>query len=66
MQSFDPPDKVREKISVLCDLIRSSQHMVVHTGAGVSTAAGRSIYMYHVTLMHHTMGLSTYMYMTLL
>lgn len=40
MQTFDPPDKLREKISLLCDLIRSSQHVVVHTGAGVSTAAG--------------------------
>ena len=40
LQTFDPPDKLREKISVLCDMIRSSQHMVVHTGAGVSTAAG--------------------------
>ncbi|MCG8623223.1 MAG: hypothetical protein MJE68_14670, partial [Proteobacteria bacterium] len=40
LQTFDPPDKLREKISVLYDLIRSSKHMVVHTGAGVSTAAG--------------------------
>ena len=44
LQTFDPPDKLREKISVLCDLIRSSQHMIVHTGAGVSTAAGTAGY----------------------
>ena len=43
LQSFDPPDKLKEKISVLCDLIRSSQHVVVHTGAGISTAAGTLI-----------------------
>ena len=39
-QVFDPPDKVEEKAAVLCDLLSSSQHVVVHTGAGVSTAAG--------------------------
>ena len=52
LQTFDPPDKLREKISVLCDFIRSSQHMVVHTGAGVSTAAG----MYINTCMYKKLG----------
>ena len=40
LQKFDPPEKLSEKISLLCDMLSSSTHVVVHTGAGVSTAAG--------------------------
>ena len=40
LQEFDPPDKLTEKISLLCKMLSSKKHVVVHTGAGVSTAAG--------------------------
>ena len=39
-QEIDPPDKLEEKISLLCEMLTSLQHVVVHTGAGISTAAG--------------------------
>ncbi|CAG8462220.1 1299_t:CDS:1, partial [Acaulospora colombiana] len=35
----DPPDQVQEKIDQLMELIRESKHMVIFTGAGVSTSA---------------------------
>eukprot|EP00731_Ephydatia_muelleri_P018820 Em0011g860a len=37
---FDSPDKLREKVDLLCSLLKAAQHVVVHTGAGISTAAG--------------------------
>ncbi|XP_061172161.1 uncharacterized protein LOC133181633 [Saccostrea echinata] len=39
-EKFDPPEVVSEKVQQLADMIRSSRHLVVHTGAGISTAAG--------------------------
>ncbi|XP_052796814.1 NAD-dependent protein deacylase sirtuin-6-like [Mya arenaria] len=39
-EKFDPPDIVAEKVSKLVSMIRSSRHIVFHTGAGISTAAG--------------------------
>lgn len=36
----DPSTIFSQKVPVLADLLRSSRHTVVHTGAGLSTAAG--------------------------
>ncbi|XP_030630327.1 NAD-dependent protein deacylase sirtuin-6 [Chanos chanos] len=37
---FDTPDELQTKVETLAKLIRESQYMVVHTGAGISTSAG--------------------------
>ncbi|XP_062616050.1 uncharacterized protein LOC134277756 [Saccostrea cucullata] len=39
-EKFDPSEVVADKVGQLADMIRSSRHLVVHTGAGISTAAG--------------------------
>ena len=39
-ESFDPPEELDKKLDELADLVRRSKHMVVHTGAGISTSAG--------------------------
>lgn len=39
-QTFDSMEKLEEKVSLLHEMILAAQHVVVHTGAGVSTAAG--------------------------
>ena len=39
-ESFDSPDEVNRKVEQLAELIRKSHHLVVHTGAGISTSAG--------------------------
>lgn len=36
----DPPYLFEQKVTVLTDLLRNSSYTVVHTGAGLSTAAG--------------------------
>ena len=41
MQEFDSPDKLTEKVRVLAELLLTAKHVVVHTGAGISTAAGQ-------------------------
>ena len=35
-----PADVVREKVALLAGMVREARHVVVHTGAGVSTSAG--------------------------
>lgn len=40
LQIFDSEDVVKEKSRQLADMIKSSKHVVAHTGAGISTAAG--------------------------
>jgi butyrate kinase len=40
LQQFDKLDVVAEKVKRLSQMIRDSRHLVVHTGAGISTAAG--------------------------
>ncbi|KAL3285212.1 hypothetical protein HHI36_019327 [Cryptolaemus montrouzieri] len=37
---FDSPEVVDEKCEKLCEMIKNSRHVVVHTGAGISTSAG--------------------------
>ena len=39
-QVFDGPETVKEKAASLAQLIKESQYLVVHSGAGISTAAG--------------------------
>ncbi|XP_016925815.3 NAD-dependent protein deacetylase Sirt6 [Drosophila suzukii] len=39
-ESFDNEDVVAEKCQELADLIKKSGHVVLHTGAGISTSAG--------------------------
>ena len=41
MQEFDAPDKLKEKVKVLVELLSTAKHVVAHTGAGISTAAGQ-------------------------
>lgn len=37
---FDPPEDLQQKVEDLADLVRKSSNIVVHTGAGISTACG--------------------------
>nr|XP_022904870.1 NAD-dependent protein deacetylase Sirt6 [Onthophagus taurus] len=37
---FESDEKVREKCQILAGWIKTSRHVVVHTGAGISTSAG--------------------------
>lgn len=39
-EKFDPPDVVHNKVFELAQWIESSKHVVIHTGAGISTSAG--------------------------
>ncbi|KAM3961688.1 sirtuin 6 [Aphomia sociella] len=39
-EKFDPIDKFNNKCELLAQLINNSKHVVVHTGAGISTSAG--------------------------
>ena len=39
-EKFDSEDVVNEKIDQLADMVRQSAHMVVITGAGISTSIG--------------------------
>lgn len=39
-QMFDSPEELRAKVETLAQLIKESQYMVVHSGAGISTSVG--------------------------
>lgn len=39
-EKFDSPSEVEEKASTLAAWVKNAQHIVVHTGAGISTSAG--------------------------
>ncbi|KAG0724467.1 NAD-dependent protein deacetylase Sirt6 [Chionoecetes opilio] len=39
-EKFDPAEEVERKAQTLAGWVRESKHTVVHTGAGISTAAG--------------------------
>ena len=39
-EKLDPPDVVASSVKKLADMIAASKHMVVITGAGISTSAG--------------------------
>ncbi|XP_034833617.1 NAD-dependent protein deacetylase Sirt6 [Maniola hyperantus] len=39
-EKFDSIEKLNEKCGILAELIKTSKHVVVHTGAGISTSAG--------------------------
>ena len=39
-QKFESLDKVTEKIAILAKWIKQAKHVVLHTGAGISTSSG--------------------------
>jgi len=39
-EHYDPADVLTEKVERLAEMVRKSRHMVVFTGAGISTSAG--------------------------
>ena len=39
-QMVDSPDKLHQSIQDLVKMVRESKHLVVHTGAGISTSCG--------------------------
>lgn len=39
-QVFDNPEELKAKVEILARLIKESQYLVVHSGAGISTSTG--------------------------
>ncbi|XP_039457621.1 NAD-dependent protein deacetylase sirtuin-6 [Oreochromis aureus] len=39
-EHFDSPEELKAKVETLAQLIKESQYLVVHSGAGISTSAG--------------------------
>uniref|UniRef100_A0A1A8LC76 protein acetyllysine N-acetyltransferase n=1 Tax=Nothobranchius pienaari TaxID=704102 RepID=A0A1A8LC76_9TELE len=39
-ESFDSPEELKAKVEALAQLIKESQYLVVHSGAGISTSTG--------------------------
>ena len=39
-ETFDSTEVVEDKVQQLAEMIRQRRHLVVHTGAGISTSAG--------------------------
>ena len=42
-QKEDPPELLRKKCSILAEAIKYAKHMVVYTGAGISTVSWSSL-----------------------
>lgn len=40
LQVFDSPEQLKANVETLAQLIRDSQYLVVHSGAGISTSTG--------------------------
>jgi len=40
LKNFDSKETVEQKCKELANLIQEAKHVVVHTGAGISTSAG--------------------------
>jgi mono-ADP-ribosyltransferase sirtuin 6 len=38
-EKYDPPEEVEKKVKELADMIKNAKHLVIYTGAGVSTSA---------------------------
>uniref|UniRef100_A0AAQ5YV20 NAD-dependent protein deacylase sirtuin-6 n=1 Tax=Amphiprion ocellaris TaxID=80972 RepID=A0AAQ5YV20_AMPOC len=39
-ETFDSPEEIKAKVETLAQLIKESQYLVVHSGAGISTSTG--------------------------
>lgn len=39
-EKFDSSQEVKSKVKVLVEWLQEAKHVVVHTGAGISTASG--------------------------
>lgn len=39
-QVFDSPEELKVKVETLAQLIKESQYLVIHSGAGISTSVG--------------------------
>jgi len=39
-EEFDPPEQFDSKVSQLVAMVKEAKHLVVHTGAGISTSSG--------------------------
>lgn len=63
LQKFEPADELDKKCELLAQLINTSKHVVVHTGAGISTSAGipdfRYLIKYFYQLQLASFGLPT-------
>lgn len=44
---FDTEEEINRKVELLVDLFLSSKHIVVHTGAGISTSSGNFFQIHH-------------------
>lgn len=40
LQSYDGPEELKAKVETLAQLVKESQYLVVHSGAGISTSCG--------------------------
>nr|CAB3495004.1 unnamed protein product [Digitaria exilis] len=62
---FDTPELIQNKIEELADMVQKSKHLVVFTGAGISTSSGipdfrgpKGVWTLHVVLMSMLLALN--------